>query len=46
MLNYEKIISEFDLSLVCSEEDKSYLMDEHDLDNIELRRMGGYRIIQ
>jgi len=40
MLNYEKIISEFDLSLVCSEEDKSYLMDEHDLDNIELLQNG------
>ncbi|MBK8983374.1 MAG: glycosyltransferase [Ignavibacteria bacterium] len=40
MLNYEKIIGEFDLSLVCSEEDKTYLMDEHNLSNIELLQNG------
>lgn len=34
--NYEKIMKEFDLSLVCSAEDLSYLENQHHIDTIRL----------
>ncbi len=40
VLKYEKIICEFDLTLVCSEEDKNYLIAEHELNNIEVLENG------
>ncbi|HLS71210.1 MAG TPA: glycosyltransferase [Chitinophagaceae bacterium] len=34
--NYEKVIKDFDLALVCSKEDLDYLKLEHNLDNLQL----------
>lgn len=33
---YEKIIREFDLTLVCSDEDREYLINEHSAENIKI----------
>lgn len=36
VLEYEKIIKKFDLNLVCSDEDKQFLIDKHKIDYIEI----------
>lgn len=36
VLKYEKIINEFDMTLVCSEEDRRHLQNHHDSDNIRI----------
>lgn len=36
LLGYEKIMSEYDMSLVCSAEDLEYLKSTHNIDNINL----------
>lgn len=36
IIRYERVIREFDLTLVCSEEDREYLKKEHGADNIEI----------
>ncbi len=36
VLNYEKIIKQFDLNLVCSEEDKNILEETHRVDNVRI----------
>lgn len=40
VLNYEEIIKEFDLNLVCSQEDKDFLIDKHQIDYIDLLANG------
>ncbi|MEO8209063.1 MAG: glycosyltransferase [bacterium] len=36
VLNYEKIITDFNLTLVCSDEDRTLLMNSHQYNNIEI----------
>jgi sugar transferase (PEP-CTERM/EpsH1 system associated) len=36
VLNYEDIITRFDMNLVCSQEDKDFLMNSHKLNTIEI----------